>query len=648
MHQPVNRSRTSVRLLACTALLTAWSAAVSATTPDPPASGASSQDAAPREPSPPAVTILEGQVTNAIGAGVAGAKVSVRRKGDTNAPDEVIGAAVTNEMGDFAITAAGAIVGLVVVTVEGEKYTASTHEITLIAEPPPPFLAVNLTGALRVSGRVVAAPNAESVAGAAVKLTAQWVEWLATTDATGAFAVEGILPGRGELNVEADGFGRATVRMESVEGAGPITVTLLPERIVEFVVRDERGQAIPGVILEVLDQPRYDFRTVVTDREGHTSVRGLNFEARELLVGLAHERHVSTVGMSERLALPEAEASSSHVLVMHRAGTLEGRVLDAVTGGPVSGARVMTGSSAANDTPRDWSDHEGRFRVIGVAPGPCVVTVHHLDHAPQLATVEVTAGGSVSHDLKLARPRTITGVAKTEDGQAVPGVEVATGQWRGHTTLDLRAMTDSEGRFVLSGAPMDEFELWLSRRGRAEDVLRMVPEGSVGPIEFVVPAAPAPAPDAGAPAKASPKVGDVAPSFSLTTLDGKKLALADLRDRTVLLDFWATWCGPCVAEVPTLLKVHEKFGKRKDFVLLSISLDADEKALRSFVADRKMAWTHACGEAGGAFAVADLYGVYAIPDWFVIDPKGKIVATASSGAGVLSAVEKALIAEKGP
>ena len=109
-----------------------------------------------------------------------------------------------------------------------------------------------------------------------------------------------------------------------------------------------------------------------------------------------------------------------------------------------------------------------------------------------------------------------------------------------------------------------------------------------------------------------------------------------------MLDFWATWCGPCVAEVPNLLAIHEAYGSREDFVMISVSLDANESDLRRFIEKRRMGWHHVFGDKGGANAAADVYGVAGIPSMFLIDPDGKIVETELRGAAGKARVGKVL------
>ena len=73
--------------------------------------------------------------------------------------------------------------------------------------------------------------------------------------------------------------------------------------------------------------------------------------------------------------------------------------------------------------------------------------------------------------------------------------------------------------------------------------------------------------------KNAPGAGTMAPPIEATTLDGKPLKLADFKGKYVLLDFWATWCGPCIGEIPNLQAVHDAFGKDDRFAILSVSVD---------------------------------------------------------------------------
>ena len=127
--------------------------------------------------------------------------------------------------------------------------------------------------------------------------------------------------------------------------------------------------------------------------------------------------------------------------------------------------------------------------------------------------------------------------------------------------------------------------------------------------------------------EATPSVeaGQPAPEFAAEDKDGKRVALGDFRGRYVLLDFWASWCGPCRAENPNVLKAYERF-KGEGFTVLGYSLDESrEKWLGAVEADG-MPWTQVIGGGGLNDSVVRTYGVTGIPSNFLIDPEGRIMA----------------------
>ncbi len=605
---------------------------------DKPGTDVSATKAAPDEEASTKkkFVIVEGQVTDQMGAGQVGVVVTVRRKRDDGKPGELLGEAKTDSFGDFEVRSDTPVRGDFVVTLSKEQFAEMIREVSMGDDDLPPYLAETLEGNLVVIGRVVDARTSKPVAGADVTLSSQDNKWEGTTNDDGEFTLEKVVPGSGELVVEAKGYGRERQRVARLEDFGELLVEIKPERIVHLVIVDDRGVGIPKVTIEALDQPRDDFRTVMTDKEGAAVLRGVHFDAARIELRLSHEDYVSSVEFDRDVITPEHEVESTHKLVMPRAGRVSGLIVSKETDDPLGGARVTAGDADGEGAPRDWADYQGRFTIHSVPPGPAVVTVYASEYAPDVAKVTVVAGKTVNVNFKLESGKTLTGLVVNDKGDGISNAYVEATKWRGDTMLGLIAMTDSDGLFTMEGAPSDEFTVVVSG-GRGVSVTKTVRAGNTDPIKFILEGAPTDTSGDG-----GMKVGEVVTALSLTTLEGESITMADLKGKVVLLDFWATWCGPCVAEIPHLLKVHEKFGARKDFVMISVSLDGDEKALKTFIKKQKMTWKHVFGEVGGAPQAATQFGVVGIPAIFVLDGQGKIVATDLSGGELETRIEKIL------
>jgi len=135
--------------------------------------------------------------------------------------------------------------------------------------------------------------------------------------------------------------------------------------------------------------------------------------------------------------------------------------------------------------------------------------------------------------------------------------------------------------------------------------------------------------------------GMPAPPFETTTLDGKKVKLSDFRGKVVLLDFWATWCPSCIAEIPTIKKAAKRF-EGKPFVILAVSLDDTRSDVKAFVKGANFPGVHTWHEAGPDNPVSTLYNAEMLPTWYVIDAKGIIRARDPFHDELIPAVEKAM------
>jgi thiol-disulfide isomerase/thioredoxin len=112
----------------------------------------------------------------------------------------------------------------------------------------------------------------------------------------------------------------------------------------------------------------------------------------------------------------------------------------------------------------------------------------------------------------------------------------------------------------------------------------------------------------------------MAPAFAVNTLDGQHISMDDLTGKVVLIDFWATWCGPCREALPHMQQIARKF-QGQPLVVLSVSLDTDEQKWKDFITKNGMTWVQ-YRDGGFTGPVANLFGVKAIPQTFTIDADG--------------------------
>jgi len=131
------------------------------------------------------------------------------------------------------------------------------------------------------------------------------------------------------------------------------------------------------------------------------------------------------------------------------------------------------------------------------------------------------------------------------------------------------------------------------------------------------------------------------PDFDEKDVAGKPLSIANYKGKVVLLDFWATWCPPCRAELPSVIKTYEKHHP-KGFEIIGISLDKEEAKLTSFTKEKEMTWQQYFDGKGWGNKLAAKYGVQSIPATYLLDGEGKIIGKDLRGEELEAAVAKAL------
>jgi thiol-disulfide isomerase/thioredoxin len=146
---------------------------------------------------------------------------------------------------------------------------------------------------------------------------------------------------------------------------------------------------------------------------------------------------------------------------------------------------------------------------------------------------------------------------------------------------------------------------------------------------------------AAAKAQAALQPGVPFPDFSMTDVTGKPLSVGQYKGKVVLVDFWATWCGPCRAELPNVIATYAKYHDQ-GFEIIGVSLDEDKDAMVKYAQENQMTWPQYFDGLRWENKLVDKYGVQGIPFTILIDPQGNIIDKDVRGEALPAAVAKAL------
>jgi thiol-disulfide isomerase/thioredoxin len=254
--------------------------------------------------------------------------------------------------------------------------------------------------------------------------------------------------------------------------------------------------------------------------------------------------------------------------------------------------------------------------------------------------VRTQSGADEKLSLALSDGETIAGTVTGAQGEPASGVSVIVRKG----TSERGAITDARGRYSVCGLPSGpcavEVSRWTLRQlagcgNGARDLYAqrelVLPLGVPSTGDFQLPES-----------IVAPSAGELAPEFEVPTLSGGLLSLASLRGKVVLLEFWATWCGMCRAELPHLAEMYGELAAGGRFEIVGVSIDVDVELVPRYLASRKIRWPQLEPAPADENPVARAYNVNSTPANVLIGPDGKIVALNVTGAELRKRIDSLL------
>lgn len=595
------------------------------------------------------VLAIDGIVVNHLGGGISGAEVRIELP-DAAAADPPLAQTWTGLRGEIVIEIPRPNVDELRYRVLADGFAEQVGTLDISDPDESPFIDATLRGAARITGRITAAADGRAIADARVLCHSGGRRFTGTTDADGRYDFDSVYFGPAAVTVTAKGFGTQRDELVIEDDQNTLDFALEPERPIELTVVTNTGQPAADVWIEARTEPRQTYLSAKSDAAGQVRLSGVDLDSTGLHIRLNGERYLSMRSYEHYLELPSLDgqsrpATTQPAIVRGRftvmlAGRVRGRITDKETGQPIRNVRVLAGREPRYDMPMDWSGPSGTYELIGVRPGVVTVTFQHDGYATLFHDVDVATGQTSTVDAGMERGVAIGGVVVDAEGLPVDQVRVMADNWKEYQTLGLRAITDSKGRFDLAHVPPGDIEFTFVQPGYGR---RATVELAAGKTDHVVQFESTEVPvTSGAMPIEEPKlaIGQEVADLRLVDTDGVTYQLSELRGKYVFLDCWASWCRPCIAEIPNVKALHKASRDRADFVLIGISLDTDAKALKRACDEHGISWPQIFGPRSGASEAFEELDGAGIPYTCLIGPDGKLLAQHLRGPEMVAEVRK--------
>ncbi len=536
----------------------------------------------------------------------------------------------------------------------------AAEPVTVEAKPETKIEDIDLLllNSRRISGRVLDTSD-NPIANAVVVISDDSSEdrrlspQIVTTDANGKFEGWQVSGPKATFEVAAEGYAQIVREVENAIEE-QVVISLKKGKTFRGRVVDELGTPIAWARVGLGPPPDpekkvYTLPALPFQRNTYTDASGL-FTLNDVAEGHIWVNHPET-GMVNQEVMPAEDVTDIRIERL-RLYSVSGVV--SLTGVPVERLRVSTTSfTGAKSRPQvGRPDANGAYRQEGLEPGKYHIAVLAPEkeerdgrtiaiHRNVQSQVLVIKDRDVTLNFEPLGDARITGVA-TYKGQPVSDVAISI-----HTIGDdpenfvslNGKKTNKEGRFELRGLP--SARITISFRKMERLVLGGKRWSKVDRIDLTNKKELSYIAELEMEERPTLSLGDMAPEFEAKQLDGSTFRLADYRGKkAVLIDFWATWCPPCVDEIPTIKKIAETY-RDQGLEVVGVSLDREEKALRDFVKQEKLSYVQVF-EKEKTRVISKSYGVWGMPSVFLIDKDGVINAIKLRGTRTEAAV-KALL-----